>query len=100
MAAQAHRFCGVHGARGRCIVEQTDSGRSGLMQGGDSDWQLCNAVDNEAAAARPGLIPAEREGRMRLSMHDGVPVWCDCCSCEAEPYWLALAEASDSEQAG
>ena len=23
-----------------------------------------------------------------LSMHADVPVWCDCCSCEAEPYWL------------
>lgn len=23
-----------------------------------------------------------------LSMHEGVPIWYDCCSCEAEPYWL------------
>jgi hypothetical protein len=23
-------------------------------------------------------------------MHDDVPVWYDCCSCEAEPYWQAL----------
>lgn len=22
-----------------------------------------------------------------LSMHADVPVWYDCCSCEAEPYW-------------
>lgn len=29
---------------------------------------------------------------MSLSMHDGVEVWCDCCSCEAEPYWLAAFE--------
>ena len=36
--------------------------------------------------------PAEYEGSMRLSMHDGIAVWCDCCSCEAEPYWLAVAE--------
>lgn len=21
-------------------------------------------------------------------MHTNVPVWYDCCSCEAEPYWL------------
>jgi hypothetical protein len=28
----------------------------------------------------------------RLSMHDGIAVWCDCCSCEAEPYWAAVAE--------
>jgi hypothetical protein len=29
-----------------------------------------------------------RPSGMSLSMHDGVEVWCDCCSCEAEPYWL------------
>ena len=29
------------------------------------------------------------------SMHDDVPVWYDCCSCEAEPYWLeAFGEAN------
>jgi hypothetical protein len=30
-----------------------------------------------------------RKGR---SMHDGIAAWCDCCSCEAEPYWAAVAE--------
>jgi len=38
----------------------------------------------------------EPEGRQRkrsLSMHDGIAVWCDCCSCEAEPYWVEAAEA-------
>lgn len=33
---------------------------------------------------------------MSLSMHDGVEVWCDCCSCEAEPYWLAAFERQES----
>lgn len=31
-----------------------------------------------------------------LSMHEDVPVWCDCCSCEAEPYWIELMEESSS----
>jgi hypothetical protein len=31
--------------------------------------------------------------RKRISMHEGVAVWCDCCSCHAEPYWLEVAEA-------
>ncbi len=26
-------------------------------------------------------------------MHEGIAVWCDCCSCEAEPYWIEAAEA-------
>jgi len=28
---------------------------------------------------------------MSKSMHDGVAVWCDCCSCEMEPYWEEVA---------
>jgi len=30
-----------------------------------------------------------------LSMHEGVPVWYDCCSCEAEPYWTERADDPD-----
>jgi len=26
------------------------------------------------------------------SMHDRVASWCDCCTCEAEPRWAALAD--------
>ena len=29
-----------------------------------------------------------------LSMHAGVEVWEDCCSCEAEPYWLEAIAAT------
>jgi len=39
---------------------------------------------------------SERHGRADMSMHDGVEVSCDCCSCEAEPYWLeAFAEETE-----
>lgn len=31
-----------------------------------------------------------------LSMHEDVPIWCDCCSCEAEPYWIEMMEGSSS----
>jgi hypothetical protein len=31
------------------------------------------------------------EKRRSLSMHDGIAPWCDCCSCEAEPYWQEVA---------
>jgi hypothetical protein len=33
-----------------------------------------------------------RQTGSRISMHEGIAVWCDCCSCEAEPYWQAVAE--------
>ena len=40
----------------------------------------------------PGNSP-KRERTTSKSMHDGIPVWYDCCSCEAEPYWLeAMSE--------
>lgn len=33
-----------------------------------------------------------------ISMHADVAVWEDCCSCEAEPYWVeAFAEQEASE---
>ena len=32
---------------------------------------------------------------MSKSMHDGVEVWCDCCSCEAEPYWIEAMKDYD-----
>lgn len=34
----------------------------------------------------------KQEKRKRANMHEGIAVWCDCCSCEAEPYWAAVAE--------
>lgn len=35
----------------------------------------------EATGAKP---------KRSLSMHEGIPVWYDCCSCEAEPYWVEI----------
>ena len=40
--------------------------------------------------------PEHNVSGMSKSMHDGVEVWCDCCSCEAEPYWVeAMQEATE-----
>lgn len=36
--------------------------------------------------------PAGTAARKSKSMHEGIAVWCDCCSCEAEPYWVAVAD--------
>lgn len=37
---------------------------------------------------------ASQAAGSRLSMHEHVEVWDDCCSCEAEPYWVeALTRA-------
>jgi hypothetical protein len=40
----------------------------------------------------PAPDAAEPAVARRLSMHEGIASWCDCCSCEAEPYWAAVAE--------
>ena len=42
----------------------------------------------------PAPRPAER--RPARSMHEDVPVWYDCCSCQAEPYWLEAAAGAGS----
>lgn len=46
-------------------------------------------VVDRPESARQEATPAKRE---RISMHAGIAVWCDCCSCAAEPYWLEVAE--------
>ena len=47
-------------------------------------------VDNthNEASAHEGTKPGQNITTMSKSMHDGVEIWCDCCSCEAEPYWV------------
>ena len=45
----------------------------------------------ETGCANPTLN-ADEKRKKSLSMHDGIAVWCDCCSCEAEPYWAELAD--------
>jgi len=53
--------------------------------------------DAEDVPQRPAGVPSAKEKRRSLSMHDGIAVWCDCCSCEAEPYWVDAAEAMGIE---
>jgi hypothetical protein len=53
------------------------------------------AIEEHGQRARADEHPAvagERKSHASKSMHDGIAVWCDCCSCEAEPYWVAIAE--------
>jgi hypothetical protein len=48
-------------------------------------------AQQDAAAGGPA-VSRERSSGQSKSMHDGIAVWCDCCSCQAEPYWVAIAE--------
>ena len=47
-------------------------------------------IDNthNEATTREKSKPGQNKSTMSKSMHDGVEIWCDCCSCEAEPYWV------------
>lgn len=51
-------------------------------------------LDPSSNDAAPKAEPAAASG-MSKSMHDGVEVWCDCCSCEAEPYWVEAMQDDD-----
>ena len=52
--------------------------------------------NTQAESASPRVPRTGGKAKRSLSMHDGVPVWYDCCSCEAEPYWLAVAGDPDT----
>jgi len=41
-----------------------------------------------------GTVKTKRDS---LSMHADVPVWCDCCTCEAEPYWVEAFRDEDTD---
>jgi len=60
-------------------------------------------MDEQKRAESPAAEARPRPSQQRLSMHDGIGVWCDCCSCEAEPRWIEVGERlgvdmSDFEQ--
>ena len=60
----------------------------GRLQAGEQ------AMPVQSTATATGGKPGDS-----LSMHADVPVWCDCCSCEAEPYWTE-ALGNPHEHAG
>ena len=51
-----------------------------------------NEDTTNAAGNDPASAPTAGQRRKRANMHEGKAVWCDCCSCEAEPRWAAVAE--------
>jgi hypothetical protein len=64
----------------------------------DRNCEPLPAEHAERNAAGKAASAEKRAGSgMNKSMHDGVEVWCDCCSCEAEPYWI---EAMREEEQG
>ncbi|MDV5169046.1 hypothetical protein [Photobacterium rosenbergii] len=47
-------------------------------------------ASNDIGRSRPdseSVVPEEK-----MSMHEGIANWCDCCVCEAEPYWMDVAD--------
>jgi hypothetical protein len=73
-------------------VEKTNNRRILLMTHPKFDPEKQHEDGQSAVSTSPPAIPANIKKGQSLSMHDGIAVWCDCCSCEAEPYWAALAE--------
>lgn len=50
-----------------------------------------SAAPSEGATEQTA-VRSNPKRRRSISMHEGIAVWCDCCSCEAEPYWVEIAE--------
>lgn len=68
------------------------------MVTGDSDSKLTvqkSQVKQATLIAGEALSKGGR--RKSKSTHNGVPVWYDCCSCEAEPYSLEWVDGTRTE---
>jgi len=62
---------------------------------------MINPDDNtDAANSKHNKDSTQVKSNMSKSMHDGVEVWCDCCSCEAEPYWVEAMQEYDKRNSG
>jgi len=59
----------------------------------DTHSHTALAGDQVPASACREADSKSSKSKMSKSMHDGVEVWCDCCSCEAEPYWIEAMES-------
>lgn len=42
-------------------------------------------------------IADNKKKKKSISMHADIPVWHDCCSCEAEPYWVEAFENGQNQ---
>lgn len=47
---------------------------------------------------KPSKQQVRKIEKKPVSMHENVPIWYDCCSCEAEPYWLDAMEAEGNKK--
>ena len=59
-----------------------------------SSSDVADNHSDQNAGKQSVLESGQKKSSMSKSMHDGVEVWCDCCSCEAEPYWVEAMESS------
>lgn len=49
-------------------------------------------ADREQEEQGPGRKAGKPPAKRRISMHEGIGDWCDCCPCEAEPRWVEVGE--------
>jgi hypothetical protein len=66
--------------------------KGAFMIDSDIDQNTRDEDVSRDEVTQPTAKHSDRKKKKSLSMHDGIAVWCDCCSCEAEPYWAELAE--------
>lgn len=56
--------------------------------------------DSPATANTPATETTPAPAQRSISMHDNIPDWYDCCTCEAEPYWIEAFAAEKEEEKG
>lgn len=58
----------------------------------------CGTARTDEPGNRSVSADPSKAEKKSISMHADVPVWYDCCSCEAEPYWQQAMEDLEQKQ--
>jgi hypothetical protein len=58
---------------------------------------MADSITSEKQNAEQNELCVQVEKEKPISMHEDIPVWYDCCSCEAEPYWLEAMVQAEAE---
>jgi len=61
------------------------------MTNSNPSLETSDTNEKTHAESRSKSPPSKGRRKKSISMHEGIAVWCDCCSCEAEPYWVEIA---------
>jgi hypothetical protein len=79
------------------MIERNTDRRHAFLTDSNRIHESSGANGKIRALSRPNPLPSKDHRKKSINMHEGIAVWCDCCSCEAEPYWVEIASEMGME---